>query len=59
VRARFTAATGGDGRRRDSAAFSRSAAYSPGDTRTPIVVERNAAGSPLGRPPFALRGVAS
>src|SRR5436309_3529739 len=71
--AQVIAATGGDGSRRDSAAsrnhcagvmcicaaLSRNAPYSLGDTRTPMVVVRTAAGSPLGRPPLALRSVAS
>src|SRR4051812_9811273 len=63
------AATGGEGKRRDNAAsrshcagrrciiaaLVHSASYSAADTRTPIVNMRTEAGSPLGRPPFALR----
>jgi hypothetical protein len=70
---RMTSATGGAGRRRESAAsrshcpevlrisvaLSRSAAYSAADTRTLIVALRRATGSPFGRPPADLRGVAS
>ena len=68
--ARLTGGTGGEGRRRVSAASRshwagrmpicaavvRSAAYSAAETRTPMVERRTAAGSPGGRPPLPRRG---
>ena len=66
---RLTAGTGGEGRRRVSAAWRRNcagvrpicsarvrrASYSAAETRTPMVDLRTAAGSILGRPPLPRR----